>query len=59
MVPSAVKKASKKLVNYPKPEDDIDFISTSDWLSRFWTNPLPHVRLRCHLLCLEFTGLHV
>ena len=42
MVPVILKSASKKIVNYP--ENDIDTISSKDWLSRFWTNPFPRVR---------------
>jgi len=42
MVPAILKSSSKKIVNYP--ENDIDTISSKDWLSRFWTNPFPAVR---------------
>lgn len=47
MVLETVKKASKKIVNYP--EHGVEVISTSDWLSRFWTNPFPHVGIRPRL----------
>lgn len=40
---STVKRAGKKIVNYP--EHGIEVASSKDWLSRFWTNPFPHVRL--------------
>ncbi|KAF5358352.1 hypothetical protein D9756_001890 [Leucocoprinus leucothites] len=39
MVPAVLKTASKKIVSYP--EDDVDVVSSKDWLSRFWTNPFP------------------
>lgn len=42
MVPAILKSASKKIVNYP--ENDIDTISSKDWLSRFWTNPFPPIK---------------
>ncbi|KAJ3562969.1 hypothetical protein NP233_g9243 [Leucocoprinus birnbaumii] len=51
MVPAALKTASKKVINYP--EEDVDVISSKDWLSRFWTNPLPHgLQIKAYLLSL-------
>ncbi|KXN82527.1 putative sulfate permease C3H7.02 [Leucoagaricus sp. SymC.cos] len=41
MVPSMVKKVSKKIVDHP--EHHVEVISSKDWLSRFWTNPFPYV----------------
>jgi sodium-independent sulfate anion transporter 11 len=41
MVPEKLKKIGKDIVDYP--DHDVEVISTKDWLSRFWTNPVPHV----------------
>ncbi|KAJ3562970.1 hypothetical protein NP233_g9242 [Leucocoprinus birnbaumii] len=42
MVPTSLKTASKKVVNYP--ENDVDIISPRDWLSGFWIRPLPRIK---------------
>jgi hypothetical protein len=44
MALAAVKETSKKIVDYP--DHNVEVVSTKDWLSRFWTNPFPHVRRR-------------
>ncbi|KAJ3572486.1 hypothetical protein NP233_g3043 [Leucocoprinus birnbaumii] len=42
MVLTEVKDTAKKIVHYP--EQLTEDISTKEWLSQFWTNPLPHFR---------------
>ncbi|KAF5357804.1 hypothetical protein D9756_001866 [Leucocoprinus leucothites] len=41
MVFSVIKDVTRKIVHYP--EQVTEDVSTKEWLSRFWTNPLPHI----------------
>ncbi|KXN82526.1 putative sulfate permease C3H7.02 [Leucoagaricus sp. SymC.cos] len=41
MVPSTVKRATKKIINHS--EHDVEAISIKDTLSQLWTNPVPRI----------------